>query len=49
MFAIRAGREGEWSVDYNLTHYNKIKGAISKAEEVSDLISLCLYDEEQEP
>tara|TARA_R100000329_G_C7478820_1_gene168658 strand:- start:109 stop:315 length:207 start_codon:yes stop_codon:yes gene_type:complete len=48
VFAMRAGREGEWSVDYNLTHY-KTDGTISKTEEVSDLISLSLYDEEQEP
>ena len=48
VFAVRTGQDCEWSVDYNLKHY-EAAGPISKTQEVSDLISLTLIDGEQEP
>ena len=47
VFAMRTGNEGDWLVNYNLSHHNTSRE--SKEEEVCELITLSLLDVEADP
>ena len=47
VFAMQTGDEGEWQVNYNLSHHHTLRK--SKEEEVCELISRSMLDVQADP